>query len=102
MIKVSIICPTYNEDKYIIKCIESILSQTYAKERLEVLFIDGGSTDATMHVIKEFQKKHSFIKLLNNPNKIVPYAMNIGIKEALGTIIIRIDAHSLYPENRSK
>ena len=99
MIKVSIICPTYNEDKYIIKCIESILSQTYAKERLEVLFIDGGSTDATMHVIKEFQKKHSFIKLLNNPNKIVPYAMNIGIKEALGTIIIRIDAHSLYPEN---
>ena len=96
---ISIICPTYNEEKYIVKCIESILSQTYAKERLEVLFIDGGSTDSTMHVIKEFQKKHSFIKLLNNPNKIVPYAMNIGIKEALGTIIIRIDAHSLYPEN---
>jgi glycosyltransferase involved in cell wall biosynthesis len=102
MIKVSIICPTYNEEKYIEKCIKSIISQNFSKEQFEVLFIDGGSSDSTVNIIKKFQKKYSFIKLLNNPNKIVPYAMNIGIRAALGSIVIRIDAHSLYPENYVK
>jgi len=99
MIPVSIICPTYNEEKYIVKCIESLIAQDIAKDEIELLFIDGGSTDLTLKLIKEFQHKHKFIKLLNNSDKTVPYAMNIGIEQSVGDILIRIDAHSYYPEN---
>lgn len=99
MINISIICPTYNEEKYISSCIESVLVQDYPKDKIEVLFIDGGSIDDTLNIIESYQLKYSFIKLLNNPNRIVPYAMNIGIKESVGDIIIRIDAHSSYPKD---
>ena len=44
---ISVICPIYNEEKYIAKCIESILEQDYPKENMEVLFVDGMSTDKT-------------------------------------------------------
>ena len=50
MIKVSIICPTYNEEKYISKCIVSVLSQDFPKDQLEVLFVDGGSVDKTRNI----------------------------------------------------
>jgi glycosyltransferase involved in cell wall biosynthesis len=99
MTLVSIICPTYNEELYIVKCIESMVSQNIDKEGFEVLFVDGGSTDLTVNLIQKFQQKYNFIKLLNNPDKVVPYAMNIGIDKAVGDILIRIDAHSYYPEN---
>ena len=99
MTLVSIICPTYNEELYIVKCIDSMVSQNIDKEGFEVLFVDGGSTDLTVNLIQKFQQKYNFIKLLNNPDKVVPYAMNIGIDKAVGDILIRIDAHSYYPEN---
>ncbi|BEG97960.1 glycosyltransferase family 2 protein [Bacteroides sedimenti] len=99
MIKVSIICPIYNEEKYISKCIDSILLTDYPKEGMEVLFVDGMSKDGTRGIIKEYIKKYPFIKLIDNPFKIVPYAMNKGIKHSIGEVIIRIDAHCVYPSN---
>jgi glycosyltransferase involved in cell wall biosynthesis len=99
---VSIICPTYNEEKYNIKCIESILQQDHPVENMELLFVDGRSTDKTCEIITEYQGKYRFIKLLDNPHKVVPYAMNIGIKNSTGNIIIRIDAHTFYPPNYIK
>lgn len=99
MIDLSIICPTYNEEKYIKVCIESILQSDHPTENMEVLFIDGNSTDNTKQIINTYIQKYSFIKLYDNPYKYVPYAMNIGIKEAQGDIIIRIDAHAFYPRN---
>lgn len=96
---ISIICPIYNEEKYISKCIDSIIAQDYPKEDLEVLFVDGMSTDKTRDLVAGYQSKYPFILLLDNPNKIVPYAMNIGIKAAKGEIIIRLDGHALYPTN---
>lgn len=95
----SVICPIYNEEKYITKCIESILTQDYPKEDMEVLFVDGMSTDRTREIIASYQKQYPFILLLDNKKRIVPPAMNIGIREAKGDIIIRLDAHAIYPTN---
>ncbi|GGH01634.1 glycosyl transferase [Polaribacter pacificus] len=94
---VSVICPVFNEEKYIKNCIKSILKQDYNKNNLEVLFVDGGSIDKTKEIITSYQKKHNHIRLLHNQDKIVPYAMNLGIEKAIGDIIIRIDAHSYFP-----
>lgn len=95
----SVICPLYNEEKYIAKCIESIVSQDYPKDDLEVIFVDGMSTDNTRKIIANYIEKYPFIKIMDNPHKIVPYAMNIGIKASNGGIIIRLDAHTLYQSN---
>lgn len=99
MIEISIICPTYNEEKYIEKCISTMLQQDISKDDFEMLFVDGRSTDKTREIIKDYQKEHPFIQLIDNPEKTVPFAMNYGIKAANGEIIIRIDAHSEFPSN---
>ncbi len=95
----TVICPIYNEEKYIADCITSIIGQDYPKERLEVLFVDGMSTDRTREIVQEYASQYSYIHLLNNPKRIVPVALNIGIRIAQGDIIIRLDAHAHYPQN---
>ena len=99
MIKTSIIIPIYNEEKYIKECLESIINSDINKEEIEVLLVDGGSTDKTTDIIKEYQKKYPYFKCLYNPKKITPVAMNIGIKEAKGDYIFIISAHAFYPKN---
>lgn len=96
---VSIICPVFNEEKYIEACIVSILEQDYPKEAMEVLFIDGNSTDNSTGIIKRYTTQYSFLKLLNNPERIVPYALNKGLEAAKGEVIMRLDAHCTYPTN---
>ena len=95
----SVICPIYNEEEYINQCIESILMQDYPKNDLEILIVDGMSKDKTRDIVKEYSEKYPFIHLLDNPKKIVPCAMNIGIKASRGDIIIRLDAHANYEKN---
>ncbi len=98
-IYLTVICPVYNEEKFIGRCIESLLDQTYSYELMELYFIDGMSTDSTRNIIAEYQNKYAHIKMLSNPHKTVPYALNLGIKHSVGEIIIRIDAHCEYPKN---
>lgn len=117
---VTVIIPVRNEEKYIVKCLNSILSQDYQRDRVEILIIDGISEDETIKNIKDFishlsleyvlsqgenreietirreNKKIFNIKILNNPKRIVPCGLNIGIKEATGEYIIRMDAHTEY------
>jgi glycosyltransferase involved in cell wall biosynthesis len=96
---VSIICPIFNEEKYIAKCLDSILSQDYPLNDMEVLFIDGNSTDKTVSIIDEYKNKYPFIKIISNRDKVVPVAMNLGINAAKGDVIVRLDAHAVYPSN---
>lgn len=96
---ISIICPIYNEEKYIAKCIESIMQQDYPKEDMEVLFVDGMSTDKTRSIISEYLPRCPYLRVVDNPHRIVPYAMNKGIEESKGDVIIRIDAHTSYERN---
>ena len=96
---VSILCPTYNEEKYIAKCIDSILAQDYPSTQWELLLIDGGSTDKTCAIIDEYAQKHDNIRRVANPKQVAPSAINIGIPLAKGEYIVRIDAHAGYPTN---
>lgn len=95
----SVICPVYNEEGYISQCVESILQQDYPKDDMEILFVDGMSNDKTREIIASYAKKYPFIKMLDNPEKVVPYAMNAGIKASKGDVIIRLDGHVEYPTN---
>ena len=95
----SVICPIYNEERRIEECILSILAQDYPKEDLEVLFVDGQSSDRTRDIIANYMLNYSFIKLLDNPKRIAPAALNIGIRASSGDIIMRLDAHAKYPAN---
>lgn len=96
---VSIVIPMRNEEKYIRKCLESLLENDYPLEKIEILVIDGMSEDATKKIVEGYVQQYPFIKLLNNRKKITPVALNIGIKHAKGEIIMRIDAHATYEKD---
>ena len=96
---ISIVCPIYNEEKYIARCIDSILAQDYPKDDMEVILVDGMSTDGTRKIVADYATQYPFIRLVDNPQRIVPPAMNIGIRAAKGDIIIRLDAHAIFPAN---
>ncbi len=97
---VSLIIPVYNEEKYIKKFVESIQNQDYDFEKIEIVFIDGNSIDNTKKLISDtLENTNINYKILDNPKKITPISLNIGIKESVNDIIIRLDAHSVYPEN---
>lgn len=96
---ITVICPIYNEEKYIARCIESIMEQDYPKDDMEVLFVDGMSTDHTRAIIEEYLPRCPYLRVIDNPQRIVPYAMNKGIEAAKGEVIIRIDAHTSYERN---
>lgn len=93
---VSIVIPVYNEENYIAKCLDSIISQDYDKNLLEVLLVDGNSNDKTAHIIKDYTAKHNYIKLLKNEKRTIQHGSNIGIKNAKGEYIVRMDAHAEY------
>lgn len=96
----SIVVPVLNEEKYIENFIKSLLKQDYPQDKMEWIFVDGNSNDKTVDIIgKYIQQYPGLIRLLNNSNKTAPYAMNIGIRASTGKYIIRLDAHSEYPEN---
>ncbi|MEM2002759.1 MAG: glycosyltransferase family 2 protein, partial [Candidatus Methanomethylicaceae archaeon] len=93
---VSILIPMRNEERYIAQCLESILANDYPKDRLEILVIDGMSTDRSREIVQDYAKHYPFLRLLDNPKRIQSAALNIGIRESKGKIIIRMDAHTLY------
>jgi len=93
---VTIIVPCRNEEKFIAKCLDSVLQQNYPQEKIEVFAIDGQSEDKTREVIKKYTEKYNFIKLLDNPKKITPAGLNIGIINAKGEMIIIMGSHAKY------
>lgn len=93
---VTIVIPCYNEERYIVKCLDSVVSGEYFLDRLEVLVVDGLSTDKTRELVEEFSNQYPLVELVDNPHKLKPHALNIGINKARGDIIIRMDAHALY------
>jgi glycosyltransferase involved in cell wall biosynthesis len=98
-IRVSIVIPCRDEEAFIERCIESILRTTLPKAELEVLVVDGGSVDGTVARIRSLQERYECVRLIDNPEQTVPYAMNLGILESRGSILVRVDAHSVYPED---
>lgn len=96
---VTIIIPCRNERIYISNLLNSIIENEYPSGMIELIVIDGMSDDGTREILKKYSGKHDFITFLDNPQKTVPQAMNIGIRNATGKFIIRMDAHSTYPKD---
>lgn len=96
MYKTAVIIPTLNEEKFIARCLDSVICQSYPFEDMDVMVIDGGSKDRTIEIVREYQKKYSNIRVLNNPGRIQSIAFNIGIQSSTAPYIVRLDAHALY------
>ncbi len=87
---VSIIVPIYNVDKYLERCLESIIMQTY--KNVEIILVNDGSTDKSDSICKEFLRKDNRIKYIKQKNQGLSCARNRGIKESNGDYYIFIDS----------
>ncbi|BDG60373.1 glycosyltransferase family 2 protein [Caldinitratiruptor microaerophilus] len=96
---VSVIIPCRNEGSFIGNCLESILANDYPKDRLEVLVVDGMSSDDTRTIVSRYTGTSPKVVLLDNPRKVTPAALNIGIAAAQGDLILRMDAHAIYDKS---
>jgi succinoglycan biosynthesis protein ExoA len=93
---VSIVMPVLNEARFIEKCLQTIVSQDYPPEHLEILVLDGGSTDGTQEKIREFAKSHPRLRLAHNAQRTQAKGFNLGVRQSTGEVIIRMDAHAEY------
>jgi succinoglycan biosynthesis protein ExoA len=92
---ISIILPVRNERNHIKDCIASIFGQE-GIDKCELFVVDGNSDDGTREVLQALRKEHPNLCIIDNPEKTVTAAVNLGIKQATGDIIMRMDAHAVY------
>jgi succinoglycan biosynthesis protein ExoA len=90
---VSVIMPIRNEAGFIGESLRSVLDQDYPPDLMEVIVVDGMSTDATRDIVRDLAAQHSNVRLVDNPGRIVPIGMNIALQQAKGEIIVRVDGH---------
>lgn len=88
--KYSIVIPVYNAEKYLRKCLDSLLAQTYAD--IEVVAVDDGSIDDSLNILNEYKKNSKIIKVYSQNNKGVVAARELGLKNASGTYCLMMDA----------
>ena len=91
-----------NEKPYIERTIESVVRNDYPKDKLEILVVDGMSEDGSREIVEGIAIKDHRVKLLDNKKRITPAAMNIGIKNAKGDVIILLSGHSYIEEDYIK
>jgi glycosyltransferase involved in cell wall biosynthesis len=93
---VSVVIPCYNEERFIGKALEQLADQ-FEPDRYEIIVVDGMSDDGTRAVVNEFSAQHPglTVRLVDNPARNIPTALNVGIAAARGTIIARMDAHAV-------
>lgn len=96
---VSAIMPVRNEIRFIERSLQSVLTQDYPPQSLEIIIVDGESTDGTREFLDKTANHNKRIHVLSNVQRTIPFAMNKGIKASKGEIIIRVDAHSEYPQD---
>jgi glycosyltransferase involved in cell wall biosynthesis len=92
--KVSFVIPMLNEFEAIQGCIRSILDQSYPRDKIEILVVDGYSVDGSKEIVQELATKYPNIRLLDNPAKKTPQALNIGIRNARSDYVIILGAHT--------
>lgn len=91
----SVIIPCRNEARSLGRCLASVIASDYPENRMEVLVVDGGSTDGTREVIADWARTHRQIRMLENSAQTTPAALNRGIAAACGKFIARVDAHAM-------
>lgn len=100
MVFFSIIIPVYNAEKYIKRCLNSIVSQSYRD--YELLIVDDGSSDCSSVICDEYAKQYNSIEVEHIPNGGVSHARNIGLSKANGKYIIFVDADDELSPNALK
>ena len=92
---VSVIMPVRNEAEFIAASLTAVLEQDYPPDRMEVLVVDGMSDDGTRAIVADVSSRYPdvSVSLLDNPRRIAPAALNIGLRRARGDIIVRVDGH---------
>jgi glycosyltransferase involved in cell wall biosynthesis len=90
---ISIVIPCFNESAYIEACVSALLAGTFAN--IEILVVDGGSTDASPEIIRRFMSVDKRVKLLSNLLRITPVSLNIGIQASQGEFVAILGAHSM-------
>lgn len=93
---VSIIIPVRNEKKFIDKCLDSFLLQIQGRDDFEILCVDGMSTDGTRGIINQYIRGDKRIRLIENPKRIAPSAMNLALDQAGGDFIMVVGCHAEY------
>jgi len=88
----SFVIPTYNASQYLQLCLESIFSQEYPKNKIEVLIVDGGSKDDTLEISREFP-----VRILKNPKRLAEIGLAIGVRESKGDFIVVFAADNVLP-----
>lgn len=96
MPKISVIVPVYNVAKYLERCLESILSQSF--KDFEIICVNDGSTDNSLEILQQYAKKDKRVKIINQKNSGAGYSRNIGINAALGNYLSFIDADDWIDE----
>jgi succinoglycan biosynthesis protein ExoA len=93
---VTVVVPARNEEAGIGECLRSILAQDHG--RLQILVVDGRSEDGTRAAIQAAAGGDDRVEVLDNPQRTIPHALNIALREARGRWLVRVDAHSTVPQ----
>lgn len=91
----SIVTPCRNEAAFVQNCLDSILASDYPKDSLEIVVVDGMSEDGSREIVKAYAEKHDCVRLLDNPRKVTPVSLNIGVRNATGDFILILGVHSM-------
>ncbi len=94
---VSVVIPAKNEARTITRCLEGVVASLPADG--EVIVVDGASSDATRQLVLTFAERDPRVRLVHNPTGITPRGLNAGIRASVGTVVVRMDAHSRPPAN---
>ena len=94
---ISVIIPVYNVEKYLIKCLDSIINQTY--KNIEIILIDDGSPDNCGRICDEYAKRDYRIKVIHKKNEGVAAARNEGLKESKGNYITFVDSDDIVKDD---
>lgn len=95
----SIIIPIYNVEVYIRRCLDSIYNQHVSDELFEIIAVNDGSPDNSMHIVEEFMKCHTNLKIINKSNGGVSSARNMGVSIALGNYLLFVDPDDYICQN---
>ncbi|MGL6168239.1 MAG: glycosyltransferase family 2 protein, partial [Fusobacteriaceae bacterium] len=95
--KISVIIPVYNTEKYLRRCLESIINQSL--KEIEIIIVNDGSPDGSSKIIDEFSQKDKRIKVINKKNGGISSARNVGLKKSLGEYVIHIDSDDWIEHN---
>ena len=90
---VSVVMPVLNEGDHLRAALDAINAQTYPRQRIEILIVDGGSTDTTVEVAHRRSNTDDRIRILGGHGVNTPMAMNVGLQQARGSLVAKIDGH---------